>query len=377
MCFVYGTFICLNKTKPEARYWLAAALLIALASITRSAGLALIVAFSLSLLIRRPDRYLTLILISATPFLYWYLFKNVLLSSESYFGVALDSASQRSITGLLLAVPDKLMTIKEAWYWLFSVIEHPLLPKFVIACIHAVLFLSFLHGLYRRLTAIKTDAIFLCVYFAIILAWPYSDLHFVSRFLYPLLPLIIFYIWLGIHSTGTENIKRNYAFGFCLLCLIAVAFPASGRFINRAYMEIDTELKPYRRNRFWLLPESDEQAKKVILSKKQLIETLPLVEEHVAEGECIYALQTPIVMLYTKRISKVFPFLYSETQFAHPEADCQFYLAMPLTDIEKSYPAYYPLEQVLNSDRFHITPLFAPESKQEKPIFFLIKFILN
>jgi hypothetical protein len=135
---------------------------------------------------------------------------------------------------------------------------------------------------------------------------------------------------------------------------------------------------PYRRSRFWLLAPTNTAAKQIATKHKNIIESLPLVSEYIPLQECIYAHQAPIVMLYTHRISGVFP---SSNNFnKKPTGDddqCRFYLAMPVTDMENKYPAYYPLQFIFKNPNFEITQIPPDPDNQDKAAIYLIKRITS
>ena len=150
----------------------------------------------------------------------------------------------------------------------------------------------------------------------------------------------------------------------------------STQFINRAYSDINENLKPYRRTRTWLMTEKKDDALKVLIINKDIIESLPAIQEHVPENSCIYAFQAPLVMLYTKRITGRFPSLNSESiSFLNETNTCQFLLALPLTDISGRFPSYYPIKKVINNPNYEIIPIRNPKENNKRPNIFLIKRI--
>ena len=377
MCLIYGAFTCVNEQKLSNRHWLLAALLVGLSSLTRAIGITMVTGFILLLLLRRPRRFWLYALISLIPFLSWSLIRDIGTGGPSYLAKMEYLLDQNSLLQLLQILSDKLTVLSHSWFWLFSVKEANTIFTYITVFITTILFICTLAGFALRLQKLKVDAICVPFYLTAILLWPATGVYFVSRFLYPLLPLFLLYIWFGLQYFSSNTSMQRVTFPICLLLVCIIAFPSSQHFITRGYTELGVHLNPYKRARSWLLTEKNAEALEVTKKNKDIIETLPQLTKYIPEQECVYALQSPLVMLYAKRITYVFPSNVNSTkELLADKGPCRFYLAMPLTDMDKSYPPYYPLQYDIDNKNFEVIPFYPGDDNRTKPILFLLKRLI-
>ncbi len=377
MCLFYAAFACLAAKPLTDKHWLFSALLIALASLTRSIGITIVAGFVLLLLLRRPKKCLLYMSISLTPFLFWTFIRSISTEHSGYLNDLLLLLGNATITQFTQTIQDKVVVLSQSWLWLLSGVGSDIHYKYAGIFIATVLFVFALIGFSLRIKQWKADALCVPIYLTAILLWPYTGIYFVSRFLFPVLPLFLFYSWSGISNAVNKTEQQKLLLAAWLFSIMLIAFPSTTQMINRGYTNIDAALNPYRRDRAWLLAETDIQAFELVKKNKHIIETLPQLEKYVSEQECIYALQTPMVMLYGKRITYVFPSTATSTEESLSDTDlCRFYLAMPATDIDNSYPPYYPLAYATNNERFEIIPFYPDRHEESEPVFFLVKRII-
>jgi len=376
MCFLYAAFACLESKEMSDRHWLSAALLIGLASITRSIGIATITAFGLLLMIKRPRQSFLLIIISILPLLFWMIFRYIIAVEHVYWEIIASQFADKSIGQLSEFIISQLTIMAESWYWLFSVIDNIESSRIYGVLVSGVLFIFSLFGFFTRLKQRKFDALCIPFYLSVILVWPYTGVHFVSRFLFPVLPLFIFYIWIGANTIFKTPAKSNLGFGVCLLLMSVTAYPATSQFISRSYLTVDTELMPYRRSRAWLLASTNDQALREAVYARELFQVLKMVADDVPDDECILTFQTPIVMLHTRRIAGALPSPdVSDEDFKHNTKACRFILAMFMEDSVGVYPSYYPLERIYGKKEYKVTPFFPRQQGYNEPVAFLIERI--
>ena len=376
MCFIYSAFICNDsRIKPEQK-WLATALLIALSTLTRAIGVSIAAAFILLLFLNRTKNKLLYITVVILPYFFWTISRNILQDHPSYFDDLFNSSYELSLSNIYEIFFNRITILADSWIWQFSVLKPYDTYQILIASIATILFFLTTIGLLNRLKKLKLDALSVPFYLIIVLIWPYQNTFFVSRFIYPLLPLFLFYMWIGIQSLPVRKKIHNLIIILWVSAVISIAYPSSKQFIERGYKEVPEELMAYRRSRHWLLAPTEETAKMQASFNKRLIETLPKIAEHISENECIYAYQAPVIILYTHRVSSVFPpYTDSTDEFERQTRACNLFLAMNITDINESYPPFYPLQHTANNERYYVQSFYDDSEKKDETGIFLIRRI--
>jgi len=229
-------------------------------------------------------------------------------------------------------------------------------------------------GFLIRLKQKRIDAITVPLYLGTVLIWPYTGTYFVSRFLFPLLPLFIFYLWVSRDYFTKSTLAKKIVIPLCLITFTILAYPSTNKFINRAFLNTEPELMPYRRSRAWLLADTDDAAIEVAIRAKNLIEVLKKLKPYVNKNDCIFAFQTPMVMIHTQRMSRKLPLPYtSDEQFKAETSQCRYILATFLVDLNGNYPAYYPLSRIPDEPQYITTPFILRFGNKEQPIAFLVE----
>ena len=377
MVFLYGTFLLGSKKKLEGQDWLGMAVLIALSSLTRSIGISLVIAFCLLLINKRVKFATTYALISMTPFLFWNLARENYLNRPDYvdtFTSTIMNLSPHDISVLLIT---KIVTMLDAFQWLFTSIETNTMHHYFSVSVLLVFLFFILCGFFTRIKLFKLDAVFIILYLAIIFIWPYSEVYYVSRFLYPLVPLLFLYLYLGIHKFYNNKKYLYFVFVTLFTSLLVISFPSSKQFIQRAYINIESSLNPYRRNRQWLMATTENEGILLLQTSKFILNTLEIIPNSIPEEECIYATQAPLVMLHTKRIAGIFPSPeISEEQFIQQTRQCKYILSMPTHDAKGQHPDYYPMQR-LDPDQYNITAYNSDLDNNKGVTIFLFERILD
>ncbi len=374
MCFLYGTFAALSARQKTPSHWMLAALMVGLASMTRSIGVTVIAAFALSLVWHRPKRFLWYALISATPFLYWQGHEALMRDNiQSYWIDLIEHFGPASIGILSDFLINQAVVTWQAWCWLFSVLEAALLPDNIKIAVLLLLLLLALTGFFSRLKRGKMDAFCLCFYLPTVFIWPHPGLYFMGRFLYPLLPLFLFYICLGTANVVAQQRLARAGLAILALLVAAIAYPSTSQFINRAYTDTAIDLRPYRRSREWLRASSLETALRHARQNRALSLTLAELTRHVPENECLYAVQTPIVMLYSSRITAILPKPpVTPVELISATRECRFILAMNAEVPIGNVPRFYPIEHFQNNNDYTIMAFYYSPADQE-PLMYLIE----
>jgi len=373
MLFLYWCLIIINHKQINIKHWISIAALIALATLTTSIGVALIIAFILFLFANR-IRFASLYSgISLIPFIYWNIIRESYFDRTSYLDTFLSTISDLSYYQILELFVKKITILYQSIFWIFSSIQTNFLHQFITNLFLLFFLTLILIELLDRFKNFKFDALFLLAYIAILFAWPYDSVFFVSRFIYPLFPLLAFY-FINRYTLYITKYKFSLATHIFLFGLIFISItPSSYQFLNRAYADVETELIPFRRDRQWLMTDDVEIAKILINNSYFTIKSLNEMRSIVPVNECIYSIQAPIIMLHAKRVSSILPHPeVSDEEFTLGTSTCNYILAMPVYDATGNYPEFYPMQRLSNDD-YHEVAYFK-DQKNNAEIFLLEKF---
>ena len=309
-------------------------------------------------------------MISGIPVFIWTVFKASTSNMSAYFETAGSSLTISDITDFPNIVLTRFLYLVDAWNWQFHPVQ-PAIENNYIIILGYLLFIPLFYSLYKRLRKKELDALWLLIYMAMIILWPAQDIHFLSRFLYPVIPLSIYYIFDSTKFIKSKKLSRlsNIAI---LLIIMTVSGSAWSQIYHRKTLDVDQELETYTYNREWLMAATQDEAIKNAIIRKNVIDGLSLARQYILPDECVYALQSPLISLYTHRIA--FAFAKPETSRPDIARDffaCRSILALPLSDRENNpdFPAYYPA-QFLKMDEYDVI-LLPPN--QNPPLMLFLK----
>jgi len=372
MLFLYGAFLLADKRELTNQDWLAIAVLVALATLSRSAGLALALAFCLTLIIKRKPTGIIPGLISLLPFLFLTLSRKVQDDRQGYFSRVTELPADLTITTLFNLGLAKIVVLFDSLVWLFNSIDTGMFHHNFSKVVLLILIVPLFAGFIVRIRLLRLDALFVLFYLPMILIWPYNEVYYVSRFLYPLLPLLMLYTVLGIQRILPASYKKLVLLAFFMM-LVMIARPASTQFIQRGYADLPETVKPYTRDRSWLLAPTDNEAMQGALTTRFIIQTLGIISASVPESECIYGLQSPLIMLHTRRIAGTLPPVETnQIEFFEQTMQCPFIIAMPAQDNKGAFPEYYPVLR-LPVTAYTTTMYLADADNEASPRIFLLE----
>lgn len=374
ICLLYLSLAILSIDRPTSQHWLAAALFIALLSLTRTTGVAMIAAYCSILLLRRPRFFLLYTIISLAPFLYWFFIADAANTHTAYLTPLAASLTGASIQTIAAGFVHKVAVVLYSFLWLFTGTDKSgtgLSPGVLITLLFTITASAVF---IRRLANKKLDAIFILFYLFVILVWPYFDVYFVSRFLFPILPIFIFYLWRGIDIVFSQNSKKYMASVVALACIIFMAAPNTIHFSKLALTSIGNDLNPYRRQRTWLYSKTHADAVTNARHTKDILDALTRLRKMVPAGDCIYSVHSALVMLHAHRISGELPGPDAPDSVFYKEVNkCGYLVAMQIQDLNSNFPVYYPLQR-LPAKKFlnRITPVITGDKKKQ-PLIYLVK----
>jgi len=375
MLLLYGIFLLAGKDVPLKHHWLIIAILVALATLTRTAGVALIPPFWLLLYRNRIMPFWLPAAISTLPFLLWYVPRELLRQGPGYASVLAAGTIDVGPSMLLAGLPDKVVAMFDSLHWLFASVDSGSVHFWFGRIFLLLMLIPAASVLLRRIFAFRLDALFCLVYGAIVLIWPHADIYFVSRFLYPLVPVFLLYTCIGFTSLVANSAVKPAVFFSLIVAVMVMTAPSVLQFTQRATANVKEELQPYRRDRSWLL--SAEANNTILQNTRFIVETLQKIPGTIEPDECIYAFQAPLVMLYTKRVTGALPSpSLSDEQFRQDTALCRYILALPVSDTGRNMPEYYPLRR-LRASEYEQTVYYADPQAQYGTAIYLLRRIAD
>ena len=374
MCFLYAALFIVAAEPGNRHSLLLAALMLALASLTRSIGVVFVAAFMLYVIVnRRPDRLL-LISVSLLPFASWNLGRAIMGDNAVYWEIIANLSGAGTGGDINPGfIRNKADRIIRGLYWQFTGVEdtRPLPTSGLIGTWLFMLLAA--PGFLRRLRQRKLDALALPIYLFTVIIWPHESIYFVSRFLYPVFPLLLFYAATGFNGPRRGALNRVVT-GATTMLTVFLCFTSSSQLLQRAYTDLGDDLNDFRRSRAWLKTRSVDEATAEARTIREIFNIYRQLTSTMPQNECVYTLQAPLVMLHSGRIAESMPEPDSPNQeFDAGMAYCRFILATSLIDSGGVYPPYYPMARLPDNDNYSVTPMYFDPAFKQRPLAFLIE----
>jgi len=317
------------------------------ALLTRTAGLPLLAAGGVGLLMRR--RYIAALgwMGAVIPALGWRLFggqihggylNDFALRLADGPGQGASDAVLRELGALVRAL-DWYLTGRGEAFTVFSV-AFALIALAVVAC---------------RAFRARFDALYAGAYAAMLLVWTFVWPSEAGRLLAPLMPILIRQ-WAEVGRFVGRRVappRRTPAdrqalpqWGLLVLGLVALA-PNLVLTAQRYSMSLPGELEPFRHSR-WLYGGDRESALERLRYQAGLVEALRDLPRHVPPGECVYAGKPSLVGFYGRRESRDPPRPgVGPAEFRHRLRDgrCRYVLGINMRSPTFPIP-FYPLERL-------------------------------
>lgn len=364
------TLICLwavtvhEKDKHPKWLWIAAASVGAV-TLTRSAGVSLLVAFVFYLLLHRPPRFLRLVVVAAAPMILWNLFNGH--EAQGYFASFLEKYKADPVTMLLQGLADGSRVIWYGWVSNFagSSIAKPLTGFLGVLCL-----IGMGHRVYLR----KLDGFYSAAYLLLILVWPFPAE--VQRFLFVITPVLLVQGVLLVERfpkmrVATVNLRLVYIL-FAAVFLIVI--PDLALTFKRFVAPMPEELADYRRSSGWYYLDPNEARMSVAMSK-ELATHMQSLRTIIPEGECIYGIKPSVVGYYSERVSLVPPRPYLDQAAFDAylkKTNCRYFYMIGISSPSFS-EAYYPLERLRES--LKITSMAQATDHQAVPVGILAEWV--
>ncbi len=352
LLFVSLTLYAVSRLESEnkAVFTMVAALAAAGAYLTRSAGLALVVALFVYVLLHRPKREWAIVATCGVlPVLLWMYFGQP--PGGGYLAAWRERLALVGLQGISSIAYLQLLSLADGHFENFTgqgSNNYAAVLVFSALCVAAWL---------RRLCQGKLDALFLGAYFAILIAWPFPAER--VRFTMPLIPILVTQLLLAIRVPGVFRAVPHAALAgrLAMLVLAIALLPTLLLFAQRYAEPMPVELENYRRIPQWYSDAGRDERLSTVALLNRLQTGFKEIAEFVPTQECVYSIKPSLVALFAHRNSLRPPLPGSKPglQLDVSTIECRYVHMSPL--ISPTFPvAYYPRETwAPNMELLHVT----------------------
>ncbi|MBI3715107.1 MAG: hypothetical protein HY255_03835, partial [Betaproteobacteria bacterium] len=274
-------------------------ILVSLAILTRTAGIALLVAFLFWQAVgTKNNRSLLAVALAVVPYLIWEVIKaRIYVGPWTYTSLLAEAYPLNDIPGLIhkLAIDANNMWI--GWRQYIDIgMEPSSLPAALLLAVLA------LPVWFARLIERRLDAVYLLLYAGMILIWPFPD-H-TARFLYPVMPMLFFYCILTLQKYAKLQ-WRNTAVGTLLALIFLGAAPSSGQILGKAFAKNSDMLGNFGKSRMLY----GRQSPMTVIDRNawlvgQLTHAMQESAQLVPPGACVYTMHYEWYMYYARRYAR-------------------------------------------------------------------------
>lgn len=331
LCLTLGFFVILAAGPLTARRCFALSVLVALAALTRTVGVALLVAYAVHLSIRRPRQWLSWLALAGAPVLAWNLHRYA-------FGVHYlnQLAYADGGVGFLDNIFTQFRALQSGWVANLATAES-------LAPISRVTGALGLLGAVVRAARAHTDGLFVVAFLAIVLLWPYPAEAI--RLVFAIVPFLLLHgTWLVQHALARiapQSRFRHGGFALPVLALL-VAMPDAMIAARRLQMPLPAPLAKFRHEPGFLHGR-EEEALFGAWASKAFATAVKGVAVSVPAGQCVYSTKPALVTLLSGRMSKAPPHPQrTQREFAREigRDGCEYFLFLNMTSPTYGTPMY-------------------------------------
>jgi hypothetical protein len=355
---------------PHAKCWqYLAAVAIGLAILSRTVGFALWLAYAIWLISGRRDGWRTLPLLALIPWFVWTVWKWSHGYAASYTSNVSDLLSHQTLWSVV--IEQLSVAPLNIWRGWVSNIDHLEIPLATIG--GTILGAICIAGLVRRLSLGSLDGLYVAIYLAMLLVWPYS--YEARRLLFVVLPILLvqglaIVGWVGFRATKWPSLGRQA--GTVYLAVVGIAaLPAVVSIQGRFIAGLQDPNRPYAIAASWYTYANVDDAKKRLNEQSVLARGWRELGSRISAEECVYHIKSVAFMLYADRRAYATPHARSESEFWEKATLCRlFYLGAfiyaPYS--EPFYPKRYlgPGARVLSID-------YVQEGGRQRPLGMLVR----
>lgn len=311
---------------------LVAAVCVAGAVLTRSAGLSLVAVFVLYLWLRRPARFWTFALVAVLPFVLWQVSHR---AGSGYLHSLVEIYGSDPSGHFYDLLKAEAQMLWHAWASNFTSIS---IGKPVMGFVLAVCLIGTMHRVYRR----TFDGLFTVAYLLLILVWPFPAEA--PRLLYVVTPILLAHglmLLLPLSKMRSGSIMAGAPMALLAAMLLLVA-PGLLLTIKRYMQPMPADLEAFRYTARWYV-DDPRLALENLMSDKLLVDHMRQLREVVPPGDCVYSIKPSLTALFGDRISLTPPREYlndQEFERSISESGCRFFYLMTIVTPSYGVPLY-------------------------------------
>jgi len=362
------TFWSISRTQRSASWWDVAACAAGLAAITRSVGMALVLAFIGYVVISRNNRAWRLALIAIAPPLLWmsvkWLFGYGANYTRNFWEIARAFEGEPGREWLLEKAASQLRAIWNGWVSCFD--PGPSVLTLIVASTIGVICFA---GLIVRLKQRHIDAIYVLIYLLVILIWPFPEEA--RRFMFVVTPILLLYGFQFLKFVATrlssELIAQSLRYAY-IAVVVLIIIPPLGFIVQRT---IHPDASVLRFSTHWYKHEDFSASRLLAEDELRFIASIKRVGKTVPPGECVYEIRPISLMLLANRAAYSPPASNDARHFNETADLCRFFHVAVFTGspyVQSFYPFEYLAQyrEVVDVQRGVYVPVVAMLVKKAK-----------
>lgn len=331
--------VAMEERRDSARMLWIAALCVAAAVLSRTAGVSLAAAFLIYIWLKNVKDRLWLALLVTGPFVIWQIFGPT--TEKSYVASFIKKYQSDWIGTLLAQLSTEASALWYGWNANFTTTHGwgVLLGVIGLICIA---------GMFARVRAGKLDGFYVLLYLILILVWPFPAEA--QRFVFAILPVVLAQGILLLQGIQNKiNRKRKISvFPAVLMSLIGLlAMPDLMLTVQRFMDHLPDYLSNYRHDPGWYSANKQEAIRQLQINNA-IVKGISSIKQSAPGSTCVYSIKPSIVALYSDRISIAPPHEDLDDQSFNSElkrSGCRYFYLLPFSSPTYHSP-FYPLERI-------------------------------
>jgi hypothetical protein len=300
------TLIDIARRSGRPALLLAAALAVALASLTRTIGVCLFVPLVAVALHQRSRGALLAMLVGALPILEWHLLHR---STFGYASIFSSSYQDNVLSGLIRQTGEEFPALRRGFEANF--VTEGLAPALPVLPVHSVLGdllgVACLAALGQRACGLRTEALYLVAYLCLLVVWPFPE--DAKRLLWPALPLLLAQPLLVVREWPRFRAKFDSELQPVVLAaaaMLTMATPAVA-FAAECYRDASfTHLPGAREYVGWYRLDRDSAADEVLTQSTE-IAAIGRIQDEIPEQACVLATRPDFINYFANRRAETPP----------------------------------------------------------------------
>ena len=287
--------------------------------------------------------------LAVAPCLTWVIVKYVNGMQPSY----LDSVARESFTATLAYLANQI-TINLPAMWLGIVRSFDVTGSPYATAVSAVFLSLAILGFALRLRRLKIDSLYVALYFVIIVMWSYPG-H-MRRFLQVLLPLFLFYGYLGVRQavdSFAPAMRRTIGNAYIAILAVVLA-PSTVLMVQQVAQAESADEKNFVRSPQWYMYGTPLRATTVMDRVMRVMDGMRGIDEHLPPDACVSSAAHPYIPLYGRRRGRPLPAISAgDDELFSRLRDCQYvFMVAAVAWPNNAFPPMYPYERI--KDRLEV-----------------------